>query len=308
MKKKKLGKGLNALLELYDDNDENVTTDAGDENIENSDKTEADKGIIMLRTSLIEPDRKQPRTNFDEDAIEQLAQSLQQHGMLQPILVRKSGESYKIVAGERRWRAAMKAGIKEVPVIVKKLDDLQSVQIALIENLQRESLDPVEEAMGYKRLSEEFSMTQEQIAEKVSKPRSVVANSLRLLELPESVQKMLSNGEISVGHAKVLAGVADKEKCAALAQKAKEEKLTVRALEALLAAESKAPQKPQAKGFVSKDPYVSELEIAMKKLTGAAVKVKQQKGGAQRLEIEFRSMEELKSFASRLAVSTEVEG
>lgn len=303
MKKKKLGKGLNALLELYDDAEET----AADENIEDSDKTE-DKGVMMLRTSLIEPDRKQPRTNFDEDAIEQLAQSLQQHGMLQPILVRKSGESYKIVAGERRWRAAMKAGIKEVPTIVRELDDLQAAQIALIENLQRESLDPVEEAMGYRRLSEEFSMTQEQIAEKVSKPRSVVANSLRLLELPESVQKMLSNGEISVGHAKVLAGVADKEKCAVLAQKAKEEKLTVRALEALLAAESKAPQKPQAKGFVSKDPYVSELEIAMKKMTGAAVKVRQQKNGVQRLEIEFKSMEELKSFASRLAVSTEVEG
>ncbi len=303
MKKKKLGKGLNALLELYDDAEET----AADENIENSEDTSADKGVMMLRTSLIEPDRKQPRTNFDEDAIEQLAQSLQQHGMLQPILVRKSGESYKIVAGERRWRAAMKAGIKEVPTIVRELDDLQAAQIALIENLQRESLDPIEEAAGYKRLSEEFSMTQEQIAERVSKPRSVVANALRLLELPESVQKMLSNGDISVGHAKVLAGVADKEKCAALAQKAKEEKLTVRALEALLAAEGKEPKKPQAKGFVSKDPYVSELEIAMKKLTGAAVKVKQQKGGVQRLEIEFKNMEELKSFASRLAVSTEVE-
>lgn len=299
MKKKKLGKGYDTLFELYDDTEE--TTD--NKNTENS-----ESGVIMLRTSSVEPDRKQPRTNFDEDAIEQLAQSLQQHGMLQPILVRKSGESYKIVAGERRWRAAMKAGIKEVPAIVKELDDLQAAQIALIENLQRESLDPVEEAAGYKRLSEEFSMTQEQIAEKVSKPRSVVANSLRLLELPESVQKMLSSGDISVGHAKVLAGVADKEKCAALAQRAKEEKLTVRALEAMLAAEGKETKKPQAKGFVSKDPYVSELEIAMKKLTGAAVKVRQQKGGAQRLEIEFKSMEELKSFASRLAVSTEVEG
>ncbi len=298
MKKKKLGKGYDTLFELYDDTEE--TTD--NKNTENS-----ESGVIMLRTSSVEPDRKQPRTKFDEDAIEQLAQSLQQHGMLQPILVRKSGESYKIVAGERRWRAAMKAGIKEVPAIVKELDDLQAAQIALIENLQRESLDPVEEAAGYKRLSEEFSMTQEQIAEKVSKPRSVVANSLRLLELPESVQKMLSSGDISVGHAKVLAGVADKEKCAALAQRAKEEKLTVRALEAMLAAEGKETKKPQAKGFVSKDPYVSELEIAMKKLTGAAVKVRQQKGGAQRLEIEFKSMEELKSFASRLAVSTEVE-
>lgn len=303
MKKKKLGKGLNALLELYDEGEELTA----DENIENSDKTE-DNGVNMLRTSLIEPDRKQPRKNFDEDAIEQLSQSLQQHGMLQPIIVRKNGDSYVIVAGERRWRAAMKAGIKEVPAIVRELDDLQCAQFALIENLQRESLDPIEEAAGYKRLSKEFSMTQEQIAERVSKPRSVVANSLRLLELPESVQKMLSNGDISVGHAKVLAGVADKEKCAAMAQRAAEEKLTVRALEAMLAAEGKEPKKPQAKGFVSKDPYVSELEIAMKKLTGAAVKVKQQKGGAQRLEIEFKSMEELKSFASRLAVSTEVEG
>ena len=303
MKKKKLGKGLNALLELYDEGEELTA----DENIENSDKTE-DNGVNMLRTSLIEPDRKQPRKNFDEDAIDQLSQSLQQHGMLQPIIVRKNGDSYVIVAGERRWRAAMKAGIKEVPAIVRELDDLQCAQFALIENLQRESHDPIEEAAGYKRLSKEFSMTQEQIAERVSKPRSVVANSLRLLELPESVQKMLSNGDISVGHAKVLAGVADKEKCAAMAQRAAEEKLTVRALEAMLAAESKEPKKPQAKGFVSKDPYVSELEIAMKKLTGAAVKVKQQKGGAQRLEIEFKSMEELKSFASRLAVSTEVEG
>lgn len=294
MKKKKLGKGYDTLFELYEDSEERSAESS-------------ESGMTVLRTSSIEPDRKQPRKNFDEDAIEQLAQSLQQYGMLQPILVRKSGDSYVIVAGERRWRAAMKAGIKEVPAIVKALDDLQTAQLALIENLQRENLDPIEEAAGYKRLSEDFSMTQEQIAETVSKPRSVVANSLRLLELPESVQKMLSNGDISVGHAKVLAGVADKEKCAALAQRAAEEKLTVRALETMLAAEGKEPKKPQAKGFVSKDPYVSELEIAMKKLTGAAVKVRQQKGGAQRLEIEFKSMEELKSFASRLAVSTEVE-
>lgn len=299
MKKKKMGKGLGALLDLYDETDDVQQEDGGSE-----------KAVTTLRTSEIEPDRKQPRTDFNEQAIDELAQSVGQHGILQPILVRPTKDGYKIVAGERRWRAAMKAELKEVPVIIKELDDLQAAQLALIENLQRESLNPIEEAAGYKRLSEEFSMTQEQIAERVSKPRSVIANSLRLLELPEAARDMLSKGEISVGHAKVLAGVSGEENVVSLAQRIKSEGLTVRQLEAVIAASkapSKAPKRQNAAGFGGKDPYIGEFEIAMKKLTGAAVKVKQQKNGVQRLEIEFKNMEELKSFASRLAVSTEIE-
>ncbi len=297
MGKKKMGKGLDALLDW----------NGGAESLEPiKNQAENDSGgAKVLRTSEIEPDRKQPRTVFDEAAIDELADSVSQHGILQPILVRPFGGGYRIVAGERRWRAAMKAGLREVPVIVRDMTDLEAAQISLIENLQRESLNPIEEALGYKRLVDEFFMTQEQIAEKVGKSRPVIANALRLLNLPEEVRQMLSDGQISPGHAKVLAGVENHSTAVLYAKKAAEEKLSVRQLEKLVGAGSKEKTEVRVVSGIKKpDPFLTELEIAMTRHLSHTVKVKKEKGGRMKLDIEFESLDELKSFAKALAVRT----
>ncbi len=297
MGKKKMGKGLDALLDW----------NGGKESLEPMENRAEDDsgGTKVLRTSDIEPDRKQPRTVFDEAAISELADSVSQHGILQPILVRPFGGGYRIVAGERRWRAAMKAGLREVPVIVREMTDLEAAQISLIENLQRESLNPIEEALGYKRLADEFFMTQEQIAEKVGKSRPVIANALRLLNLPEEIRQMLSDGQISSGHAKVLAGVEDHSMAVLYAKKAAEEKLSVRQLEKLVSAGSKEKTEVRVVSGIKKpDPFLTELEIAMTRHLSHTVKVKKEKGGRMKLDIEFESLDELKSFAKALAVRT----
>ena len=193
MAKKKLGKGMDALF-----------FESGEE------KTSSSSAANTLRLSEIEPNRSQPRTEFDDNAIENLAESIRQHGVLQPILVRPLPTGgYQIVAGERRWRAARIAGLSEVPVLIKDLSDFETMQIALIENLQREDLNPIEEAQGYEKLMNEYNMTQEQVAETIGKSRPAIANSLRLLKLDDETQKMLKNGDLSAGHAKALAGVND---------------------------------------------------------------------------------------------------
>lgn len=307
MKKKKMGKGLDALLDIYSAED----TKKPEERADNAeDSSDAKSGLSTLRISLIEPDRSQPRTLFDEEAIEELSQSVSQHGILQPILVRPVGDAYKIVAGERRWRAAMKAGLKEVPVIIREMTELEAMQIALIENLQRESLNPIEEALGYKRLLEEFSMTQEQIALRVSKPRSVIANSLRLLKLPDTVQGLLSQGDISVGHAKVLAGIDDAQRCEELAQRIKDEKLSVRELERIAAqkTETESVSKPQkAVSAKVNDPFLREIELSMSRVTAGKVKIAKAKNGKLRMDIEFKDMNDLREFASSLADITDTD-
>lgn len=319
MKKKKMGKGLGALLDIYN-TEEVQTREITDTNNVQENSPEAEQkppegsGLTTLRTSQIEPDRAQPRTEFDDDAIEELSQSVSQHGILQPILVRPIGDGYRIVAGERRWRAAMRAGLREVPVIIREMTELEAMQIALIENLQRESLNPIEEAFGYKRLMDEFSMTQEQIASQVSKPRSVIANSLRLLKLPEAVQKMLSQGDISVGHAKVLAGIEDTDLAISLAEKVKDERISVRELERLA---SKKPQTDEidAEKVISKfldnlpvsDPFLKELELAMSKATQGKVKITQAKGGKLHMGLEFKDMDELKAFAANISSIVDTE-
>ena len=182
-------------------------------------KTESDSGQ-MLRVSEIEPNRGQPRKNFDDETISALADSIKEHGILQPILVRPYGSGYQIVAGERRWRAARMLGMSEVPVQIKELSDLEAMQLALIENLQRENLNPVEEAKGYSELVESYGMTQEEVAKTVGRSRSSVANAMRLLALPEEIQEMLENGDISTGHGKALLAFDDEEKMLDAARKA----------------------------------------------------------------------------------------
>ncbi len=251
-----------------------------------------------LRLTEIYPNKEQPRTDFDDEALSTLAESIKQHGVLQPLLVRPMEQGgYQIVAGERRWRAARMAGLEEVPVFIRKLTDQQTMELALVENLQRENLNPVEEALGYKELMETYGYTQEQVARIVGKSRPAVANSLRILGLDSLTLKMVRDGEISIGHAKILAGVEDSAKRAELAQKVKRDLLTVRNLEELVKAES-SPKKPKLPP--KKDVYLKEIELSLAETTGRKVTVNG-KNGKGKLEIEFYSEEDLAAIANLLA-------
>lgn len=251
-----------------------------------------------LRLTEIYPNKEQPRTDFDDEALSTLAESIKQHGVLQPLLVRPMDSGgYQIVAGERRWRAARMAGLEEVPVFIRKLTDQQTMELALVENLQRENLNPVEEALGYKELMETYGYTQEQVARIVGKSRPAVANSLRILGLDSITLKMVRDGEISIGHAKILAGVEDSTKRAELAQKVKRDLLTVRNLEELVKAES-SPKRPKLPP--KKDVYLKEIELSLAETTGRKVTVNG-KNGKGKLEIEFYSEEDLAAIANLLA-------
>ncbi len=231
MAKKGLGRGLNALLQ-------------SDEPISSAAKTSGEETVSELKIMDIEPNISQPRKDFDDEKISELADSIREHGVITPILVQKSENGfYKIIAGERRWRASKLAGKKTIPAIIKDYDKEEFYEVSLIENLQRQDLNPVEEALGYKRLMDEFGFTQEDVAKKLSKSRSSVANSLRLLNLEKEVMEFLSGGKISTGHAKVLLGLSDKKRQISLAKETYEKELSVRQLESLLKATSKKPKK-----------------------------------------------------------------
>ena len=255
-----------------------------------------------LRISEIEPNRDQPRKAFSDEAITALADSIREHGMLQPILVRPiSTGGYQIVAGERRWRAARMAGLDEVPVNIRELSDLETMQIAIIENLQRENLNPVEEAAGYNELIEKFGMTQEKVAKMVGRSRSAVANAVRLLSLPERVLKMLENGELSAGHARALLGFEDEEMLIATALRAADGGLTVRQVEK--AAQKSAEHKEEAAaGALNKkiDNYFVEMELSLKERLGRKVKVDYGKNKGA-LILEFYDKNDLAALAEKLA-------
>ena len=225
-----LGKGLDALIpeSLGSVSSKKAEPKARQE------KTEKLEGETIVNITKVEPNREQPRKNFDEDALEELAESIKQFGLLQPILVQDRKSYYEIIAGERRWRAAKKAGLKEVPVIIKNLTDQEIVEISLIENIQREDLNPIEEAQAYKRLLTEFNLKQDEVADRVSKSRTAVTNSMRLLKLCDEVQQMIINGMISTGHARALIGIEDPEKQYNIAQRIFDEKLSVRDVEKLV--------------------------------------------------------------------------
>lgn len=250
-----------------------------------------------LRLSELEPNRSQPRKNFDESAISALAESIREHGILQPILVRPLAfGGYQIVAGERRWRAARMLGLDEVPVIIRDLSDLETAQIALIENLQRENLNPLEEAQGYKQLQDDFSMKQDEIAKTVGRSRSAVANAMRLLRLPEEVQELLIDGSISAGHARALLGFADETLMIACAQKAAAGLLTVRQLEKMASDSEKTDDEP----IVSQvNNYFREMEISLHEQLSRKVKVdfKKNKGT---LTLEFYDEDDLRALAEKL--------
>ena len=276
-----LGTGLSALFE-----DNKTNTDSGQ----------------TLRITEIEPNREQPRKNFDDESISALAESIKQHGILQPLLVRPYGSGYQIVAGERRWRAARMLGLSEVPVQIKELSDLEAMQIALIENLQRENLNPVEEAKGYSELVESFGMTQEDVAKTVGRSRSSVANAMRLLALPNEVLEMLENGELTVGHGKALLAFDDEEKMLEAAKKVLEperehgETAYVRSLEKM------ASDKGEKTAVTNEriDSYFKEMEIGLHNALGRKVKVEYGKNKGA-LILEFYDKEDLSALADKLS-------
>ncbi len=270
-----LGTGLSAL---FDDN----TTDSS--------------ALQNLRISEIEPNRLQPRKKFDDETISNLADSIKQHGILQPLLVRPYGNGYQIVAGERRWRAARMLGMSEVPVQIKDLSDSESMQIGLIENLQRENLNPIEEAQGYYELTENFGMTQEEISKIVGRSRSSVSNSVRILNLPDEIIKMLEDDELTVGHAKALLAFDDEVKMIEAAKKACNGKMTVRALEKLAQNDDLEKKK---KNNAKIDSYFKEMEIGLHESLGRKVKVEYGKNKGT-LVLEFYDKDDLSALADKL--------
>lgn len=284
MAKKGLGKGLGSL---FSDNDITEVTS------ENTQITDKEGDIKNIKISLIEPNKKQPRRNFDEDKITVLANSIKEHGLIQPIIITPSKNNmYKIVAGERRWRAAKKARLKEIPAVIRTYDDEQVAEIALIENLQRENLNPIEEAIGYNLLIEEFNLTQETISSRVGKSRSAVANSLRLLSLEDDIKKLLINGVISSGHARAILSVEDALLRSAMAKKIADDNLNVRQAEALAKQlQKKTPVKKEKKKSAS-DIELEKIQQNLSSAMGTKVRIihTPKKG---KIEIEYYGNDDL---------------
>ena len=259
---------------------------------------ELNPSVNKLRIMEIEPNRDQPRKDFDEKSLSELAESIEQHGVLQPLVVRPlTNGGYQLVAGERRWRAARIAGLTEVPVVIKELTDEEVIEIAMIEHLQREDLNPLEEALGYRYMMDELNITQEQAAEKVGKSRPAVANAIRLLCLPDEVQEMVKNNLISPGHARALLGFENQELIIQTAKRIVKEDLSVREVETLVKNSQKTPKVPKQQ---KRDKFFSEVELALVENLGRKVKIKESKKDAGVLEIEFFDKDDLESLAMKL--------
>jgi ParB family transcriptional regulator, chromosome partitioning protein len=263
-------------------------------------------GVSKLPLDSIRQDKDQPRRLFDEQKLSELAESIKAQGILQPLLVRKDGDSYRIIAGERRWRAAHLAGLKEVPAVVRDVTASEAFQLALVENLQRADLNPIEEAEGYRRLIEEFKLTQEQVSQKVGKDRSTVANALRLLALPADVKQLLADGSLAMGHARALLGVPRVPELAELAKRVATEKLSVRETERLVQ-ESKAKGKPQPAGGKSSAAPAPKTSAAARNIIedlqrrlGTKVRLHEKGGGRGTLEIDFFSYEDLERILAQI--------
>lgn len=259
---------------------------------------EINPSVNKLRIMEIEPNHDQPRKDFDEKSLSELAESIEQHGVLQPLVVRPlANGSYQLVAGERRWRAARIAGLTEVPVVIKALTDEEVIEIAMIENLQREDLNPLEEALGYRYMMDELNITQEQAAEKVGKSRPAVANALRLLKLPNEIQDMVKNNLISPGHARALLGFDSEDMIVQTAKMIIKEDLSVREVENLVKKSKKIPKVAKQQ---KRDKFFSEVEIALVENLGRKVKIKESKQDAGVLEIEFFDKDDLEGLAMKL--------
>ena len=284
-RKKGLGKGLDSLIP---DNKSVKASASGKE-----DSSELKSGEQMMKINMVEPNREQPRKYFEEDSLLELADSIKQYGVLQPLLVRKRKDYYEIIAGERRWRAAKLAGIKEIPVIIKDYSEQEVVEIALIENIQRENLNPIEEAMAFKKLLTEFHLKQDEVAERVSKSRTAVTNSMRLLKLNEKVQQMMIDDMISTGHARALLAIDDLEQQHILAVKIFDEKLSVRETEKLIKNIKNPKEQPKQEKKVENSFIYDDLAEKMKQALGTKVKVLAKGSGKGKIEIEYYSDNEL---------------
>jgi ParB family chromosome partitioning protein len=247
---------------------------------------------LKVKISKVGPNKEQPRKQFDEDALVELSDSIRQFGIIQPLIVQEKNGFYEIIAGERRWRAAKLAGLKEVPVIVKKYTDIEVVEISLIENIQRESLNPIEEAVAYKRLLEEFHLKQDEVAERVSKSRTTVTNSMRLLKLDERVQQMVIDDMLTTGHARALLGIEDPELQATTAARVFDEKLSVREVEKIVKDIQKGKTEKK-KETVVQDFIYTDLEEKMKAVIGSKVSINQKPKGNGKIEIEYYSKDDL---------------
>lgn len=278
MAQKRLGKGLDSLIP-------NSAEESG-----NIEKSKAPDTLVKI--TMVEPNREQPRKNFDEDALMELSESIKQFGLLQPILVQDRKDHYEIIAGERRWRAAKLAGLKEVPVIIKNLTEQEIVEISLIENIQREDLNPIEEAQAYKRLLTEFNLKQDELAERVAKSRTAVTNSMRLLKLCDEVQQMVINEMISTGHARAIISIEDKEQQYSIAQRIFDEKLSVREVEKIVKNLNK-PEKPKKEENQSLDMIYRDIEEKLKQSLSTKVAVSSKGNGTGKIEIEFYSHEDM---------------
>ena len=288
VKKKGLGKGLDSLIP----DNKSMKSVTSEKTVESKEDEAAKSGVQVMKINEVEPNRDQPRKNFDEDALLELSDSIKQFGVLQPLLVRKRKDYYEIIAGERRWRAAKIAGVKEVPVIVKEYTDQEILEIGLIENIQRENLNPIEEAIAFKRLLEEFNLKQDEVAERVSKSRTAVTNSMRLLKLSDKVQQMIIDDMISTGHARALLAIDDPELQYTLANKIFDEKLSVRETEKLVK-EIKNPKKPKEKKVMENAFIYQDLEEKMKGVFGTKVSIASKGKGKGKIEIEYYSDDEL---------------
>ncbi len=285
-----LGKGLDLLIP----NSLGSDTSKGSKSDSKSNADEHKEGEVLVNITRVEPNREQPRKNFDEDSLEELAESIKQFGLLQPILVQDRKEYYEIIAGERRWRAAKKAGLKEIPVIIKNLTEQEIVEISLIENIQREDLNPIEEAQAYKRLLTEFNLKQDEVADRVSKSRTAVTNSMRLLKLCDEVQQMIINDMISTGHARALISIEDPEQQYTIAQKIFDEKMSVRDVEKLVKNLGK-PEKAKKLAVQDKSLEIvyQNIEEKLKQKLSTKVLISPKGNGSGKIEIEFYSHEDL---------------
>lgn len=283
-KKGGLGKGLDALF---------------------IDNETVDTGVVTLRLSEIEPNKEQPRKVFSEEALNELADSIKEHGVLQPLLVRPLPTGgYQLVAGERRWRASRMAGLQEVPVVIRDMDEEQAMEIALIENLQREDLNAIEEASGYKLLMERYGMTQEQVAKRVGKSRPAIANALRLLHLPQTVITMVEEGEVSPGHARALLAFEDESRLLSVAQKVKTGKYSVRDIEKMskekIQPKGDSSAKTQQENWGTEETFFTEMELALSNELGRKVKIVHGTGSGF-VQIQFYSEEDLRQLAEKIS-------
>ena len=282
-KKTGLGKGLDSLIPVHNNTEKEMAV---------VEKVVEKKTDTVLRITEIEPNKGQPRKNFNEDALEELADSIKQFGLIQPLVVQKRDGYYEIIAGERRWRAAKKAGLKEVPVIIRDYTDEEMMEIALIENLQREDLNPIEEAQAYKKLINDYKLKQDEIAEKVSKSRVAITNSMRLLKLSEKVQDMIVDEMISSGHGRALLALNDKKMQEELANRIFDEKLSVRETEQIVKALNNPKEKKNKEEY--SDNFVYEkIENEFKEIIGTNVSIKRKSQDKGKIEIDYYSTEDL---------------